>query len=94
MVRWAFLLFLAVFGFFLLVGCFGFNDNSEGLEQKIGPDLDNVEAYINRGIAYANSGDFERAIADFEQYLDLVPDAPDREEVLSWIDQMKSELAP
>jgi tetratricopeptide (TPR) repeat protein len=57
-------------------------------------DPDFSGAYFNRGLVYRNAGDLEQAIANFEQYLELAPNALDREEVIATIEQLKSELGP
>ena len=50
-------------------------------------ELDPEEAmvYKNHGMACQNSGDLEQAVLDFEKYLELAPNAPDREEVKKMI---------
>lgn len=46
-------------------------------DEVIRLDPDYAEAYYGRGIAYHDLGDYEKAIADFESYLELGP--PDAE---------------
>jgi len=49
--------------------------------------------YYNRGYAYRDSGNFVQAIRDLEEYLNLAPDdVPNRETVLSAIEQLKTKL--
>ena len=47
------------------------------------PDL--ALAYTNRGSAYADSGNLEQAIKDYELYLELFPNAQDRGVVIMLI---------
>jgi regulator of sirC expression with transglutaminase-like and TPR domain len=52
-------------------------------------DTEDAEAYNERGLAYTELGDYEQTIEDFEMYLKLAPNAPDRAEVEAWIEELK-----
>src|SRR5262249_42414865 len=52
------------------------------------PDGVTAWAYRARGLAYANLGQSEAAVADYQQYLTLSPSANDREQVEAWISQL------
>lgn len=41
-----------------------------------------------RGLAYANMGQPQNAVADYTQYLQLLPDAADKDQVRGWIAQL------
>ena len=45
-------------------------------------------AYRGRGTANAALNRSEQAVADYQSYLALVPDAPDRAEVEGWIEDL------
>jgi tetratricopeptide (TPR) repeat protein len=51
---------------------------------------DDALTYYDRGLAYMVFDDLKQAIRDFEKYLELAPDAPDREEVKNQIEELKS----
>ena len=51
-------------------------------------------AYCDRGFTYFLRGDYERAITDYQRYLELYPNAPDREKVECWISDIQSKLNP
>ena len=42
-------------------------------------------AYRARGLAHANLGESQAAVADYRSYLDLSPGATDRDQVQAWI---------
>lgn len=51
---------------------------------------DNAEAFYNLGLLYENfKGDPDFAIRCYSKYLELKPDALDKEEVQGWIDRLK-----
>lgn len=60
-------------------------DLSQVIEQQSEPDRWLAWAHRARGIAYAGLGQSALAIADYQAYLQLAPDAPDRPEVEQWI---------
>jgi tetratricopeptide (TPR) repeat protein len=55
------------------------------IENSPRPDRWTAWAHRARGVAYSRLGQRSEAIADYEAYLSLVPDAPDRAEVETWI---------
>jgi tetratricopeptide (TPR) repeat protein len=50
-------------------------------------------AYNNLGVAHKAQGNWEEAITDFRLYLELLPDAENREAVEGWITELEAELA-
>jgi tetratricopeptide (TPR) repeat protein len=54
------------------------------------PDQETAWAHRARGTANAALGHASAAIADYQQYLALMPDAPDRDEVASWIPELQA----
>jgi tetratricopeptide (TPR) repeat protein len=55
---------------------------------ELNPNL--AVAYLYRGIAHAGSGNSEQAIADLEHYLELASDAPDREDITSYVESLRT----
>jgi TolA-binding protein len=55
-----------------------------------GGSADRVAAWAlrARGLAYANLGEPENAVADYTRYLQILPDASDRDQVQGWIAQL------
>jgi tetratricopeptide (TPR) repeat protein len=49
------------------------------------PDKISAWAFRARGLAYASLGRSDDAVADYNQYLTLTPNAPDRDQVTGWI---------
>jgi tetratricopeptide (TPR) repeat protein len=49
------------------------------------PDRISAWAYRARGLAYASEGQSSQAISDYRAYLNLSPNATDREQVAGWI---------
>jgi hypothetical protein len=49
------------------------------------PDRITAWAYRGRGLAYANLGQTEGALADYKAYLSVLPEASDRAQIESWI---------
>ncbi|MEJ2747634.1 MAG: tetratricopeptide repeat protein, partial [Anaerolineae bacterium] len=47
-------------------------------------------AYKNRGIVRRTQADWSGAVADFQQYLVLEPNAPDRKEVEQWLGELQA----
>lgn len=54
------------------------------------PDGVSAWAFRARGLAYASLGQSDKAIADYNQYLTLTPDAPDHDQVTGWITDLSS----
>jgi len=51
---------------------------------------DNAEAYYNLGLLYENfKGDPDFAVRGYKKYLELRPEALDKEEVTGWIERLK-----
>ena len=59
-------------------------DNSEA-------HLGNAKAHYNLGIAYGMQGQSEEAVAEFEIYLQLQPDAENRSMVEEWIEELEGQ---
>ncbi len=57
------------------------------LAVKIKPDW--PKPYKKLGYAYINKGDYARALEAFKKYLELNPQAPDKSEVLSVMEELK-----
>lgn len=55
-------------------------------------DSNNAEAIYNRGNAYYGQRDYAPAIADFRRYLELDPQAPNRDFVVNLISEMEAQL--
>jgi regulator of sirC expression with transglutaminase-like and TPR domain len=53
-----------------------------------------ADAFLARGDAYYGSGEYQSAIADHQQYLKLLPDAPNRTEVEAFIERLQREPVP
>jgi tetratricopeptide (TPR) repeat protein len=49
-------------------------------------------AYKNRGLVYRDSGSLQLAVADFERYLELAPNASDQKEMIKLIEKLKAKL--
>jgi regulator of sirC expression with transglutaminase-like and TPR domain len=54
-------------------------------------DPETATSYTGRGDVYVALGDYQAAVADYQRYLELEPDAPDREEVEESIEQLQSQ---
>ncbi len=54
------------------------------------PDKVSAWAFRARGLAYASLGQSDNAVADYNQYLTLTPNAPDRDQVTGWIADLSS----
>lgn len=50
-----------------------YNDSILKLTKAISIDKSNKQAYLVRGHAYAESGDFQKALADYEKVIELFP---------------------
>ncbi len=61
------------------------DDLSLAIERTPTPDRIAAWAYRARGLAFANLGQSQAAIADYRSYLDLSPGAADRAQVEGWI---------
>ena len=63
----------------------------QDLDKVIALHPADAQAYLDRGNSYYMLGVVEQSSQDFETYLVLDPDAPNRTEVEDYIEQMKSE---
>jgi tetratricopeptide (TPR) repeat protein len=66
----------------------------DDLDEALRVDGKLAQAYRNRALAHAESSALPEAIADFEQYLTLRPDAPDADDVQRWIRQLQQRIPP
>jgi tetratricopeptide (TPR) repeat protein len=58
------------------LGSFNFNDDREILIASFfATDLSDYLVYVNRGFVYLSKGDYDRALADFNQSIQLQPDS-------------------
>lgn len=60
------------------------------LEDEGGQDSLALWAHRARGIAYASLGLYSQATDDYVAYLDISPEAPDRDEVEGWIAELQA----
>jgi len=59
-------------------------------EKSLSYNPDNPDAHYNLGLLYANiKYEPQKAIAHYQKYLELKPNAEDRDEVEDWIDKLK-----
>jgi regulator of sirC expression with transglutaminase-like and TPR domain len=61
------------------------------LNQAIALDPDFAVAYANRGNAYATLGEVEKAVADFERYLELAPNSAIADQVRAQLASLRGE---
>jgi tetratricopeptide (TPR) repeat protein len=61
------------------------DDLSMAIDAASSPDAVSAWAYRARGLAYASLGQSDKAVSDYQSYLTLSPDAPDRAQIQSWI---------
>ncbi len=67
-----------------------YNDAIESYERSLALDPNNADADYNLGLLYSDvKNDPKKAIAHYKKYLELKPDAQDRDEVQGWIDQLR-----
>jgi tetratricopeptide (TPR) repeat protein len=52
-------------------------------------DPNSAEAFRGVGLAQRKLGGYRAAVAAFEQYLRLAPDAPDRAEIAAWVQKWR-----
>jgi tetratricopeptide (TPR) repeat protein len=60
-------------------------DLSVAIDAGTSPDRITAWAHRARGLAHASLGETTDAVADYQAYLDLAPDAADRDQVAGWI---------
>lgn len=62
----------------------------ESYEKSLFSDSRNADAHYNLGLLYHNiNQDRARAVEHYRRYLELKPDAEDKEEVLGWIENLE-----
>lgn len=67
-----------------------YDDAIDAYQKSLEFDPDNPEAHYNLGLLYANFKDYpEKAIEHYRRYIELSPDAEDKEEVEAWIEKLK-----
>jgi len=68
----------------------GLNDEAtEEYEKSLTFNPDNADAHYNLGFLYGNvKSDPEKAVLHYRKYLELKPDAEDKEEVMGFIDKL------
>ncbi|MBV9580375.1 MAG: tetratricopeptide repeat protein [Chloroflexi bacterium] len=66
------------------------DDLTSAIQAVTTPDHISAWAFRARGLAYANLGQSQSAVDDYNQYLTLTPDAPDRDQVTGWIADLSS----
>jgi len=64
------------------------DDLSFAIDSSPQPDRISVWAYRARGLAHAALGETDQAVADYQSYLSLAPDANDRALVQQWINEL------
>lgn len=69
-----------------------YDEAIEEYEKSLKFNLSNPEAYYNLGLLYENfKGDLKMAGEHYRKYLELKPDAADKEEVQAWIERLKGQ---
>jgi tetratricopeptide (TPR) repeat protein len=66
------------------------DDLTTAIQAAPTPDRIAAWAFRARGLAYASLGQSDSAVADYNQYLSLTPNAPDRDQVTGWIADLAS----
>ena len=70
-----------------------FDEAVEAYEKSLEMDPDNPEAHYNLGLLYVNFKEYpERAVKHYRRYLELSPDAIDREEVVEWVKILETRM--
>ena len=64
----------------------------QDFDQAIAFDPQDAWAYYNRGLAHKAQGHLAGAITDFRRYLELKPNATDRQQVEGWIAELEQQL--
>jgi len=72
-VCWAMVGFFGVWVVAVPLGCSPVGPVDPSPRVVAEPDLPNARAYINRGIAWQNKGDYDKAIADYNRAIELDP---------------------
>lgn len=67
-----------------------YDEAAEAYEKSLTFNPDNADAHYNLGLLYKDvKSDPDNAVLHFRKYLELKPDAEDKEEVLGFIDKLK-----
>ncbi len=67
-----------------------YDEATESYEKSLTFNPDNPDAHYNLGLLYGNvKSDPDNAVLHYRKYLELSPDAEDKEEVLGFIDKLK-----
>ncbi|UCD15477.1 MAG: tetratricopeptide repeat protein [Candidatus Omnitrophota bacterium] len=67
-----------------------FSKAVEAYEKSLSFEPKNAEAHYNLGLLYENFNlEPEKAILHYQKYLELKPEASDKQEVLNWINRLK-----
>ena len=67
-----------------------YDDAIEAYEKSLGLDPNNADAHYNLGLLYSDvKNNSKKAIAHYKKYLELKPDAEDRDDVQGWIDKLR-----
>lgn len=66
-----------------------FNEAIKSYEKALEIDFNNAQAHYNLGLLYENvDNDFEKAVLHYQKYLELDPQAEDKDEVEGWIEAL------
>ena len=66
-----------------------YDEAIEAYEKSLTFDQNNAEAHYNLGLLYDKvKTDPEKAVLHYKKYLELKPDAEDKEEIETWIQQL------
>ena len=67
-----------------------YDDAIEAYETSLALDPNNADAHYNLGLLYSDvKNNSEKAVAHYKKYIELKPDAEDRDEVQDWIDKLR-----
>jgi tetratricopeptide (TPR) repeat protein len=67
-----------------------YDEATEAYEKSLELDVNNADAHYNLGLLYKDvKQDPDKAIMHLSKYLELKPDAEDKEEVQGWIEKLK-----
>lgn len=70
------------------------DDLTRVINDGAAPDHFSAWAFRGRGVAYAALNQRARAVVDYQTYLALTPDAPDRAQVEGWITDLAANATP
>jgi len=70
-----------------------FNNAVQALQKSLAFNEDNPEAHYNLGLLYQNFLiEPEKAVLHYQKYLEMSPEAEDKEEVQAWIDKLGGKI--